>query len=50
MIGLPPTDAAYLGRKVMSWWEYNRNWMLVVGAIIVLLIIAGMAGEYHGSP
>ena len=24
----------------MSWWEYNRNWMLVVGVIIVLLIIA----------
>lgn len=25
----------------MSWWEYNRNWMLVVGAIIVLLIFVG---------
>jgi predicted negative regulator of RcsB-dependent stress response len=26
----------------MSWWEYNRNWMLVVGVIIILLIIAGV--------
>lgn len=25
----------------MSWWEYNRNWMLVVGVIIGLLIIVG---------
>ena len=24
----------------MSWWEYNRNWMLFVSAIIILLIIA----------
>jgi hypothetical protein len=34
----------------MSWWEYNRNWMLVVGVIIALLVIAGAAGEYHGTP
>lgn len=25
----------------MSWWGYNRNWMLVVGVIIVLLVIVG---------
>lgn len=35
----------------MSWWEYNRNWMLVVGLIIVLLIIAWVAGQnYHPAP
>jgi hypothetical protein len=34
----------------MSWWEYNRNWMLVVGVIIALLVIAGAAGEHHGTP
>jgi hypothetical protein len=34
----------------MSWWEYNRNWMLVVGVIIALLVIVGVAGGYHGSP
>jgi hypothetical protein len=29
-------------RKVMSWWGYNRNWMLVVSVIIALLIIIGV--------
>ena len=33
----PPTKAGYLRRKVME-----RNWMLVVGVIIVLLIIAAV--------
>jgi predicted negative regulator of RcsB-dependent stress response len=35
----------------MSWWEYNRNWMLVVAVIIVLLIIAWVASQsYHPAP
>ncbi|HJU12033.1 MAG TPA: hypothetical protein VJ728_14205 [Candidatus Binataceae bacterium] len=44
--------AVYLvGSKVMSWLEYNRNWMLVVGVIIVLLIIAWVSSQYyHPAP
>jgi hypothetical protein len=29
----------------MSWWEYNRNWMVLVGVIIVILILIGVLGE-----
>ncbi len=29
----------------MSWWEYNRNWMFVVAAIIVILIVVALVGR-----
>jgi hypothetical protein len=29
----------------MSWWEYNRNWMLLVGIIFAILVIVGALGE-----
>jgi hypothetical protein len=43
----PPTKAAYLGTKVMEWFSRKTsiagiqipNWVIVLGAIIVILLI-----------
>jgi len=45
-----PTDAAYLGRKVMEWFGQKTsiagtqipNWALVAGAIIIIMLILGV--------